>query len=242
MEQWTFTTDTGIAAAFGTLGMPVKIYKGMIEKEALVRVRFGIGLMDLEGKYKTKKIQSAHRAGKLPADHPFRVILGTFAIRERILDFANKGIFLRHVRETGTALWTYQPSDSGLPGVKRGDAVIRTGDLKLVSALARIGLPLLAIEGQRNQRVFSVLASTPEINGIHLMNAWRADPASIPWENPFAQAMRGLHNRERLLDAMHRSDIKVTLIGSHERHAVLTADKDGNMSDKALTTATEFLE
>jgi hypothetical protein len=49
MEQWTFTTDTGMAAAFGTLGMPVKIYKGMLEKEAVVRVRFGIGLRYVDG-------------------------------------------------------------------------------------------------------------------------------------------------------------------------------------------------
>ena len=34
--------------------------------------------------------------------------------------------------------------------------------------------------------------------------AWRSDRASIPWEEPFAQACRALHNRERLLDAVHR--------------------------------------
>jgi hypothetical protein len=242
MEQWSFTTDTGMAAAFGTLGMPVKVFKGMVEKEGLVRVRFGIGLRDVEGKYKTKKIQSAARAGKLPTIHPFRVILGTFAIRERILDLANKGKFIRHVPEVGGETWSYQPGDTGLPGVKRGDAVIRTGDIKLVSAFARVGLPLLAIEGDRHQRVFTVQAARPGVNGVELMQAWRADPDSIPWENPFAQAMRGLHNRERLLDAIHRSSLKITLIGANERYAVLTADAEGNMSDKALTTAAEFLE
>jgi hypothetical protein len=241
MEQWTFTTDTGMAAAYGTLGMPVKVYKGMLEKEALVRVRFGIGLRNLEGTYKTKKIQTAHRAGKLPPEHPFRVILGTFAIRDRILDLANKGILIRHIQEA-PGLWIYQPSDSGLPGVQRGEAVIRTGDIKLVSALVRVGLPLLAIEGQRNQRLFIVRAAIPGTNGVELMSAWRADPESLPWEVRFAQAMRGLHNRERLLDAIHRSDIKVTLIGTHERHAVVTADKAGNISDKALQTASDFLE
>lgn len=241
MEQWTFTTDTGMAAAFGTLGMPVKIYKGMVEREGKVRVRFGIGLRDVEGRYKTKKIQSLHRAAKLPADHPLNVILGTFAIRERILDLANRGILCRHV-ENAPGLWLYQPSDTGLPGIKRGDAILRTGDLKLVSALARVGLPLLAIEGERNRRVFTVQALRPGIDGPALMTAWRADPKSIPWETPFAQAMRGLHNRERLLDAINRACLSVTLIGTNERHAILTADAEGNLSDKALQTATDFLE
>ena len=242
MEQWTFTTDTGMAAAYGTLGMPVKVFKGMLEKEGVVRVRFGIGLRDVDGKYRTKKIQSAYRARKLPSDHPFLVIIGTFAIRERVLDLANQGILIRHEREPAAGLWTYLKGDTGLPGVARGDAVIRTGDLKLVAALARVGLPLLAIEGPRNQRVFSVAAARPGVNGVELMTMWREDPASIPWENPFAQAMRGLHNRERLLDAIHRSDLKVTLIGSHSRYAVLTADGAGNLSSEALETAAEFLE
>jgi hypothetical protein len=245
MEQWTFTTDTGMAAAFGTLGMPVKIYKGMLEKEAVVRVRFGIGLRDVDGKYKTKLIQSHHRSGRLQhekPDHPFLVILRTFANRDAILNFCNQGQFIRLCPMVGGETFTYRKSDTGLPGVTRGDAVIRTGDLKLVSALATIGLPILAIEGDRHRRVFTVQAANSRHNGPELMMAWRHKPESIPWENPFAQAMRGLHNRERLLDAIHRSDMKVTLIGINERHAILTADKDGNLSNKALQTASDFLE
>lgn len=242
MEQWAHTTDTGMSAAFGTLGMPVKVLKGMLEKEGIVRARFGIGLRNVEGNYKTKAIQSAFRARKLPPAHPYAVIMGAFRIRELFLDLANKGTCLRYVKEEGADLWKYLPGDSGLPGVKRGDAVIRTGDLKLAASLARVGLELLAVEGERNRRVFTLQAARPGVNGGELMLAWRADPESIPWENPFAQAMRGFHNRERLLDAVNRAAIKVTLIGETGRHAIVTSDNEGNVSGKAMKTACDFLE
>lgn len=242
MEQWAHTTDTNMAAAFGTLGMPIKVMKGMMEKEGIVRAQFGIGLRNVEGTYKTKRIQSAARAQKLTLSHPYNVIIGAFRIRERFLDLANKGTPLRYVKEDGCDLWKYLPGDSGIPGVKRGQTVIRTGDIKLAASLARVGLPLLSLEGERNRRVFTLQAERHGINGTELMLAWRADPESIPWENYFAQCMRGFHNRERLLDTINRAAIKVTLLGTNTRHAIVTADNQGNVSDKAMQTACEFLE
>jgi hypothetical protein len=245
MEQWSFTTDTGMAAAFGTLGMPVHVFKGMLETEGKVRARFGIGLTDVERKYKTKALQSAIRSGKLQhttPDHPLCVILRAFHNREALLDLANKGRAIRLVKIPRAETFRYEPSDTGLPGVKRGDAILRTGDLKLASALATIGLPILAIEGPRHQHVFSIQAADHIHNGVELMHAWRAKPEAIPWSHPFAQAMRGLHNRERLLDAIHRAGIKITLTAPNGRAAIVTADAQGNTSAAAMDAASDFLD
>lgn len=252
MEQWTFTSDTALAAAFGTLGMPLRVLRDFISGHSAQTVRFGIGLLSTDGGHKTKKLTSDLKSGKLAVsspDHPLLVMLAAFRNREKLLDCANRGAGIRLERENGSLIHSYRPGDSGLPGVPLGAAIIRTGDIKLAATLATLGCRLLAIEGERNRRLFSLDANAPAlpdgrpVNAPGLMLDWRAAPESVPWEHPFAQAMRGFHNRERLLDCINRSAIKVSLIHpSGGRFAVVTADSAGNLPGKAMDAVRNFFD
>lgn len=217
MEQWTTTEDTKLAAAFGTLGMPLRINRMLDEKSGRATCRFSIGLINVEGNYRTAQLRHALTTGQMEEKapgHPLLTILRTFANRELLLDFQKKGTGILLQPVAGAATWQYREAMGGLPGVKRDDAVIKTGDLKLAAALATIGLPLLKLEGSAGNFTYWVSSKTVDgkfINAGEMITAWYEDKESVPWREPFAQAMRGLYNRERLLDAVRVTERKVLL-------------------------------
>lgn len=218
MEQWITSRDTKLAAAFGTLGMVVRVSNQVDERSGKELVRFSISVRDVEGKQDTGKLRSVFKSGDLEAKqpaHPLLTIHRGFQNRELILDCGNKGTFIELVQVPGTDIWQYVPGRTGLPGVKRGQAVIKTGDLKMVAALGIKGLPLLKIEGPEGNRIYWVegLRMSPlgPVDAAELMMAWRADRESVPWADPFAQAMRGLCTRERVLDAVRECERKILI-------------------------------
>ncbi|MFT3991056.1 MAG: hypothetical protein QM680_06555 [Luteolibacter sp.] len=250
MEQWTIIKDTDHAAAYGTLGMPIRIMRGLDIRSSKESSHFGVGLQNLDGTEKTKRIQSLHRKGALEKKEPmhaFLVVLAAFENRERLLDCANRGTMISLVRPGGRGPCRYVLGSEGLPGLRADVPVLKTGDLKLVAALGVIGLPVLRIDGSKGNYIFYVQAfrraGAKSIDGGALMAAWRADPESIPWAEPFAQAMRGLRNRERLLDAINRTSIDVTLL-QHKggRSAVVRADAAGNVNGEAMDKVSEFFD
>jgi hypothetical protein len=212
MEQWITTVDTKLAAAFGTLGMPIRVRNTFDELTGTEIVRFQVGVVNVEGNMETRRLRSCLKNGSLEAKepaHPFLTILRAYRNRDMVLDCANKGTRIRLAPIPGTRLFQYLPGDSGLPGIAPGSAVIRTGDLKMVAALGIVGLGLLRIEGANGNRLYHVQAQAivegQPVDAAHLLRSWREDMESIPWSHPFAQAARGLYNRERLLDAVRRS-------------------------------------
>lgn len=244
MEQWTTTTDTRIAAAFGTLGMVIRPKKTLDERTGTRIVRFHVAPVNLEGTYKTLEIRGAAERGELAAGHPFLTMLRAIENRRLQLELANHGRFCELVPVPGApGIHHYQPGTTGLPGLKPGVAVIRTGDLKLVAALGIVGLPVMHIEGPEHSRVWYVQAhgqprpgGLPAVDAVAFKSAWLADKESIPWEDPFAQAMRVLHNRERLLDVINRG-ADVVLLRRGVRKATVRADA----SDEAWDKASRFL-
>jgi hypothetical protein len=218
MEQWITTVDTKLAAAFGTLGMPIRVRNTFDELSGNEIVRFQVGLQNVEGTMQTKHLRACLKNGSIEAKqpaHPFLTILRAYKNRDMVLDCANKGTRIRLAPVPGTRLFQYLPGDSGLPGITPGIAVIRTGDLKMVAALGIVGLGLLRIEGDNGSRIYTVQAQAivqgQPVDAADLLRAWRADMESIPWEHPFAQAARGLYNRERLLDAVRRSSRSILI-------------------------------
>jgi hypothetical protein len=222
MEQWTSTLDTRIAAAIGTLGVPTRIETTYVEVTGQRVSRIHMALCSLDLVYQTKKIIHGYQTGeleRLDPTHPFLTIQRAYLNRMAILDLQNQGKFQRLATVPGTCLWQYVPSNTGLPGVAPGlqTEVIRTSDLKLVAALGVIGIPLLAIEGGTGNHAYFLPRYGPAgylgqtVDGLALMQAWRADKQATPWEDPFAQAMRGLFNRERYLDAI-RKDVELILM------------------------------
>ena len=256
MEQWTFTESLEEAAAFGTLGMPIRVMRTFCARRERERCKFGLGLINLEGTEKTKKLQRQIRNGDLLARdpaHPYLTIQRAFNNREKLLAYLHRGIGIAlHPEDRAPHLHTYRhtPGEATLPGIKKGDILIRTGDIKLAAALGVIGCRLLAIEGSHGQHKFSIdprgctLPGHGPIDAPALMHAWRNDPESIPWAHPFAQAMRGLYNRERMLDAVRRANLRVTILAKDGhltgQSAVVTADARGNISDKAMDKVQDF--
>jgi len=240
MEQWTTTTDTRIAAAFGTLGMVIRPKKTLDERCGTRVVRFHVSPGNLEGTMRTLAIRSAAEKGELEPGHPFLNILRAIENRRMQLELANHGRFCALVPVTGApGIYQYEASTQGLPGLQAGIPVIRTGDLKLVAALGLVGLPVMHIEGPEHARLWYVQAhgqprpgGLPAVDAVAFKSAWLADKESIPWEDPFAQAMRGLHNRERLLDVINRG-ADVVLLRRGVRKATVRSDATNAAWDRA---------
>lgn len=212
MEQWASTRDTKEAAAFGTLGMIIRPGIQVDSKTNNEIVRFRISLTNLEKNMSTAKIRADYRSGRLEAkepDHPLLVIYRAFINREKILDCANKGSRIQLTRHGRAVTWQYEDGEAGLPGVKAGQVVVKTGDVKVAAAFATIGLRLLKIEGTKPSFLFYLEGKSAQHDGAELLMKWRQDPKSIPWVHPFAQAMRGLFNRERVLDAVRQTERKI---------------------------------
>lgn len=247
METWTLTRSTDEAAALATQGAPVRIQRGIAVRSGDESTHFLVGLTNLEGTIKSKRLLTEWGNGALtksqPA-HPMCTIMQAFANRRRILDLANRGTLCSLMRPLiGPA--RYEPSPEGLAGLSAAVPVIRTGDLKIVAALSVVGLEILHIDGPSGSRMFYVRAMIDHggqhIDGAALMRSWRSDPESIPWEEPFAQAMRGLCTRERVLDAIRDSAIDVTVMPRHGiKRAIVQADAQGNVSDAAMQRAGRF--
>jgi hypothetical protein len=232
LEQWTTTTDTRMAAAFGTIGVPVRLRTTIIERTATRSTRFYIALQSVDGDYKTGAIRSAFESGKLsktdPA-HPFLTILRAFENRRLFLDFQNKGRCCTLVQVPGTEIWQYVPSSTGLPGLDGHKEIIKTEDIKMLAALGIMGIPCVKLEGGGHNHQYFLprygpvrADGIPPVDGLRLLESWRKDKEIIPWSHPFAQAARGLYNRERFLDAINRdTELLILQKPRSQRAAVL---------------------
>jgi hypothetical protein len=214
MEQWTSTEDTRVAAAMGNLGVVIRLHRTLREKTGVTDTRFHLSLINTDGDVQTKRVLALWRKGRLEKDepaHPFLTGMRAQVNRELLLDCANKGTRIRLVKVPGTEIWQYvRGGDLGLPGVAGITDLIETGDLKIAAALGLVGIPVVAIQGARGDFKFYLPRYGPVIpagqpaDGVELRAAWYRDKAEIPWQNVFAQGIRCLFNRERVLDAVNR--------------------------------------
>jgi len=243
MKYGITTTDTRIATALGTMGVPCKLNTTLVEATATRETVFSMGSKSVCGRHDTRRILSDFRSGKLeqaePA-HAFLTILRAIANRNAILDIQNKGI--SHVpRQVGdTCVWQMVRSNEGLPGCAGRGEVVKLDDLKMAAALVTCGFPLLAIDGGGHRHYYQLprfgpvpAQGQPPLDAVELLTQWRKDMESIPWEKPFAQAARGLYNRERFLDAVNR-DIELVLLlkPRSQRSALVRADATGKAFDQ----------
>lgn len=243
----TSTKDIRFAAALGTMGVPIELRVTLDEQSGKRTTRFHLALQSVDrADWQTKRLIDGWRSGRMLArtpEHPFAVIMLAFANRSALLDCVHNGRRLSLQRiAAGVEVWGYAPSDTGLPGRRSvvGGEVIRTGDLKMAAALGTVGLPVVEIEGDAGHRRFYLprfgparQGGLPPVDGLRLMLAWREDRESVPWEDPFAQAARGLYNRERLLDAVNR-EVELVMLRKPRslRSAIVRADASAEAWDK----------
>lgn len=250
MEQWTSTKDTREAAACGTLGITGKIESTLVEKTADQSTRIHLQLQSLDGKWRTKGLLRDWRSGKMAQEepaHPFVTIQRGFENRLCLLDFQNKGVPLRLMEIGSTGIYQYvREGGEGLPGTAGEVALVKTGDLKLVAALGLLGFRLLKLEGERGSFRYWLPQFGPvrrdgqrPHDAAALMQAWRKDPESIPFEEVFAQGMRGLHNRERYLDAINKAVPLVLMMRPRSTRSALVSS---HATDKAFDQVKRHLE
>jgi hypothetical protein len=242
-EQRTLTRDTRLAAALGTLGVPIEIHKTRDAQSGKVLYIYHLGLRSVCGRHDTRRLKSQINNGRLEAAEPTHEVLTALRAmknREALLDFQNKGAFLRLAAVPQTPLSQYLPGDAGLPGKQGAKELVETHDLKLVCALGIVGVPLLAMDGQRgNFRYFLARYSLPRADGpppadaVRLMQAWRAGREAMPADCPFAQAMWGLVNRERLVNALN-AEIESILLRKprSQKSAIVRADATDGAFEK----------
>lgn len=244
MEQWKLTYDTRVAAAFGTLGVPIRISTTIIEATGQKRTTYHLGLTSADGLYKTGAIHQGWKSGKLEhatPDHPFLTCLRALENRRCLLELLHKpGATMRLVPIAATGIWQYTVPGDELPGIRGHMELFRTYDIKMAAALATVGVPVLAMEEGRGRHTMILPrwgpprpGGLPPVDAADFATAWRTARLSIPWEEPFAQAARCLHNRERLLDAIH-ADTPMLLVRKPRslRSAIISTAATGAAWDK----------
>lgn len=217
------TKDVRVAVSFGTMGVPMKLRSVLVDKTGERITRFYMALRDLDGKYVTGKIKANFESGKLEKttpNHPFLTIMRAQHNRMMMVNLIMKGTRCRLVETAAKGIWQYVAGDEGLPGIAGQKEVFSTMDVKMVAALGLVGLPLLAIEGGEGNRKFFLprfgmgpmrADGLPRVDAADFATAWRTNKEDIPWEEPFAQGMRGLYNRERFLDAINK-DVELVML------------------------------
>lgn len=248
-EQRTLTRDTRLAAALGTLGIPIEIQKTRDSVSGKLLYIYHLGLRSVCKRHDTRRLKHAVKNGSLEARDPSHEVLTALRAmlnRERRLDFQNKGTFMRLVPVPNTCLWQYVPADTGLPGRNGNKELIETGDSKLVDALALVGVPLVAIDGPRgSHRYFLPRHGLPRTDGqppadaLLLMQAWRNSPSTMPPDCPFAQGMWGLINREKLVNALNAS-VETILLRKFRSQKAATVRADA--SDAAFDKVKEHFD
>ena len=242
-EQWIQTLDTRIATAMGTLGVPVRLKATLIERTGERVTRFFMALTSLDRTYKTREILSLWKRGIMEdqeRDHPFLTIMRGIENRRAILAFQKARKFVHLARVPGTEVWQYIAGGVGLPGIKGHLELLETADIKMVSALGVVGFPLLSITGNAGSHRYYLPRygpprqdGLPPLDGRALVSEWRKDKNALPWENPFAQAARGLHNRERFMDSINREvELVMIMKPRSQRAAFIRADASPQAYDE----------
>lgn len=242
-EQRTLTRDTRLAAALGSLGVPIEIKKTRDAYSGKVLYVYHLGLRSVCGHHDARKLKVSIPNGSLEHQDPAHealTCLRAMMNRERRLDFQNKGTFMRLARVPGTELWQYVPGDTGLPGKTSAKELIETHDSKLVDALAIVGVPLVAMDGVPGRHRYFLARygmlrtdGQPPADALRLMEAWRKCRDAMPPTCPFVQAMWGLINRERLVNALN-AEIETIMLRKYrsQKSALVRADASDAAFDK----------
>ena len=245
METWTSTTKTILAAALGTLGIPIRLEKMLDEKSGTGRRDFFLGQQSFDGKYQTGPLKSQFESGALMRDqpeHPVTDIIWAKHSRDRILDAVNKGTRIELVKQAGSTTRTfYHPGgSSSFPGVQAHGDLFETKDLNQVAAFTRFGIPILTVTGQRGGRTFTLpiqarLSGSMETVG-EVAKAWMNK--SLSDEHEFSYAMHGLLNYARLVKEMHSETEHVLIRKPGSRKSAFV---DPATTDAGLDKMRKFL-
>jgi hypothetical protein len=220
MESWLSTSKTILAAALGTLGVPIKLERMLDERSGKTRRDFYLGPASADGRYQTASLRASFERGDLARDqpdHPLVDIVYAKHNRDRLLDALNQGRRIQFVRQRGTMDRTfYQPGEgTSFPGSAGHPDIFETRDLNLVAAFARFGVPVLQASGPQGQRTFHLGARArllgPGETVGELAQKWRAGVFESGSEHPFAFAMWGLINYARLVREMHSETEQVLI-------------------------------
>ena len=254
-EGWIKSTSVNLAAALSTLGVPVQVDQTTDAKSGRGWKTLLLGLEALPtdeiglvpdgdeeapppAQIKTRVIAELVRTGKLESADPTHPVLDALRAlhnRERLLDWTQRNI--RHcIAKTSRA-----PRSHLIPGEeaetwKKPPALFKTGDMKVVAALAVFGVPVSRIEGREGQHTF-YCANTGHDLGVPPMDAnatvlaWRND--TLPPDHPFRWSMQALINRERILDFMfhQKKSILIRKPGS-SLAAIVSEDANDVCMDK----------
>lgn len=245
-KLWASTRDTKEAAALATLGIPIRLERMVDQKTGQEFCTFQLASTSEDGKLVTGSLRRLYKKQAFEKEspaHPMLWCLVALRNRERILDLANRGQFMRPVRLPGGQC-LLQASSQGLPGFSGQKAAVKVTELEMAASLITLGVDLLAIQGERGSFCFYFAnQSSPlsEGRGCLLPNvSWllhdyrRGLLAGSDPEHPLLYAMMCLYNRSALIRAM-RAQVQMVILKkpNSPKSALVRADASDKAWDKA---------
>lgn len=191
--------------------MGAEVVKNWEGDSAAVQEAVRIETPSAGARLKTSMIMELINTGRLEKADPVHPVLdGLRAIhnRECLLNWTKKDTRYCVAKSSFAPRSQFIPGEEP-PSVKASAAAtaFKTGDMKIVAALAVFGVPVARIEGGGDRHSF-FCANTghdlgvPPVDAHQLVTAYRQ--GALPVDHPFRWAMQALINRERILDVMHR--------------------------------------
>jgi hypothetical protein len=231
---WSATRDTKEAAALSTFGVPIRIDKAVDSKSGREYYTFYLGAKTesaVGGVGRLRKLYRERKMSEAAPDHPLLWCLVVMRNRERLLDLANKGHFMRPARLT-SGQYLLRKSDQGLPGIAGVNPIVKVTEMAMAASLITLGVELLGINGPHGARVFyfrntTVAGAKIRIENVHnLILQYRATrlAAEAP-EHPLLYCMLCLHNRNKLLQAM-KDQVQMVIVQKKNspKSALIRAD------------------
>jgi len=166
------TQTTALAAAFATLGVPVRTHRKFRvgTKEDQVTFILGESGVLANREINTSSLHAQYRSGALEAAdprHPLLDCLRALHNRRCLLDWIAVGNPY-HLAIEATCARTRYIAGAHVQAAAIQQSAIQTTDLSLASALGIVGIPILRIEGSAPSRRFTLPATGLDMRGVTL--------------------------------------------------------------------------
>lgn len=233
------TSDTRIAAVVSMLGFPIKLDVIYNDHTGGSEITYHIDIKSVLPEIATTSndLIDKIKQKSLPPLHPCQEGLRALHNRRCLIKLIKSNEPIDLVPAANNQRYIYIHRGSGIPGLSTNTEVIATEDIKVVAAMANLGVPLLSLTESGDQKKFYMPVhgldlKGERINAAELLRDFRDGSLAVREpEHPFLYSMMAQHTYVEILKAVEQ---KEELILLRKRNSTKAAYIRASASDKAF--------